>query len=182
MRKLILILFGLLLAVAVSSQGTRVYNQDIRINKTTPILDLQGLGAKIYMDGATSGTATLQPYAVAAGILVLPSSAGTDTLATKAYARSVGGGIGGGISPSDTSIMLAPYTKHYSDTMSVSAGVLRTKVTTLTTEPYSVQIFSSGGKDITNAVSDSIGLSGGFYNLYVYSVDALSGAKIKILY
>ena len=33
----------------------------------------------------------------------------TDTLATKAYARSVGGGIGGGISPSDTSIMLAPY-------------------------------------------------------------------------
>jgi hypothetical protein len=93
----------------------------------------------------------------------------TDTLATKAYARSVGGGIGGGISP-------------YTDTMSVSAGVLRTKVTTITTEPYSVQIFSSGGKDITHAVSDSVALNGGVYKLYVYSVDALSGAKIKILY
>jgi hypothetical protein len=107
---------------------------------------------------------------------------GTDSLATKAYARSVGGGIGGGISPSDTSIMLAPYTKHYSDTMSVSAGVLRTKATTITTEPYSVQIFSSGGKDITHAVSDSVALNGGVYKLYVYSVDALTGAKIKILY
>lgn len=70
----------------------------------------------------------------------------------------------------------------FSDTMSVSAGVLRTKVTTLTTEPYSVQIFSSNGKDITHAVSDSVALNGGVYKLYVYSVDALSGCKIKILY
>lgn len=70
----------------------------------------------------------------------------------------------------------------YSDTMSVSAGVLRIKATTITTEPYSVQIFSSNGKDITHAVSDSVALDGGYYNLYVYSVDALSGCKIKILY
>jgi hypothetical protein len=70
----------------------------------------------------------------------------------------------------------------YSDTMSVSAGVLRTKATTITTEPYSVQIFSSGGKDITHAVSDSVALNGGVIKLYVYSVDALTGAKIKILY
>jgi len=70
----------------------------------------------------------------------------------------------------------------YSDTMSVSAGVLRTKVTTITTEPYSVQIFTSGGKDITHAVSDSVALEGGVYKLYVYSVDDLTGAKIKILY
>lgn len=94
----------------------------------------------------------------------------TDTLATKAYARSVGGGIGGGT------------VNAYSDTMSVSAGVLRTKATTITTEPYSVQIFSSGGKDITHAVSDSVALNGGVYKLYVYSVDALSGCKLKILY
>lgn len=72
--------------------------------------------------------------------------------------------------------------KVYSDTMSVSAGVLRTKATTITTEPYSVQIFSSGGKDITHAVADSVALDGGVYKLYVYSVDALTGAKIKILY
>lgn len=70
----------------------------------------------------------------------------------------------------------------YSDTMSVSAGVLRTKATTITTEPYSVQIFSSGGKDITHAVADSVALNGGVIKLYVYSVDAITGAKIKILY
>jgi hypothetical protein len=70
----------------------------------------------------------------------------------------------------------------YSDSMKVSAGILRTKVTTVTTFPYSVQIFSSAGKNITDAVSDSVGLSGGFYNVYVYSVDALSAASIKIIY
>jgi hypothetical protein len=70
----------------------------------------------------------------------------------------------------------------YSDTMSVSAGVLRTKATTITTEPYSVQIFTSNGNDITHAVKDSVALNGGVYKLYVYSVDALTGAKIKIIY
>lgn len=70
----------------------------------------------------------------------------------------------------------------YSDTMKVSAGVLRTKATTITTEPYSVQIFASSGLDITHAVKDSVALNGGVYKLYVYSVDALTGAKIKILY
>lgn len=78
MRKLLLILFGLLLAVFVSGQSVRVYNQNVRINKVAPILDLQGLGAKIYLDGATSGTATLQPPAVAgATVQTLPSSTGT---------------------------------------------------------------------------------------------------------
>ena len=75
-----------------------------------------------------------------------------------------------------------PLTRAFTDTMSVSAGVLRTKATTLTTEPYSVQIFTSGGKDITHAVADSVALNGGVYKLYVYSVDAITGAKIKILY
>jgi hypothetical protein len=66
--------------------------------------------------------------------------------------------------------------------MSVSAGVLRTKVTTITTEPYSVQIFNANGKDITHAVADSVALDGGVIKLYVYSVDALTGCKLKILY
>jgi hypothetical protein len=70
----------------------------------------------------------------------------------------------------------------YSDTMDISAGVIRIKATTITTEPYSVQIFSSGGKDITHAVQDSMALNGGVYKLYVYSVDALSDTKVKILY
>jgi hypothetical protein len=94
----------------------------------------------------------------------------TDTLATKAYARSVGGGIGGGT------------VNAYSDTLSISAGTLRTKVTSLVTEPYSIQMFTSTGDDITDAVSYSYALDGGVYKLYVYSVDALSGCKLKILY
>jgi hypothetical protein len=70
----------------------------------------------------------------------------------------------------------------YADTMIVNAGVLRIKATTITTEPYSVQIFASSGLDITHAVKDSVALNAGVYKLYVYSVDALTGAKIKILY
>ena len=95
---------------------------------------------------------------------------GTDSLATKAYARSVGGGIGGGT------------VNAYSDTLSISAGTLRTKVTSLVTEPYSIQMFTSTGDDITDAVSYSYALDGGVYKLYVYSTDAITGAKIKILY
>ena len=94
----------------------------------------------------------------------------TDTLATKAYARSVGGGIGGGT------------VNAFSDTLSISAGTLRTKVTSLVTEPYSIQMFTSTGDDITDAVSYSYALDGGVYKLYVYSTDAITGAKIKILY
>lgn len=41
-------------------------------------MDLQGLGAKIYLNGATSGTATLQPPAVAGATEhTLPSTTGT---------------------------------------------------------------------------------------------------------
>ena len=182
MKKLLLILFGLLLAVFVSGQATRVYNQNIQINKTTPILDLQGLGAKIYLDGATSGTAILQPPAIAgATVHTLPSTTGTLVNATdvsSTYAPIASPAFTGSV-PTTGGIAMS---RVYSDTMSVSAGVLRTKATTITTEPYSVQIFSSNGKDITHAVSDSVALNGGVYKLYVYSVDALSGCKIKILY
>jgi hypothetical protein len=107
MKKLILILFGLLLAVVVSAQSIRVYNQDVRINKTTPVLDLQGLGAKIYIDGGTSGTVTLQAYAAAGGTLVLPTSLSSDTLATRAYARTYGGGGGGGMIYPEAGIALS---------------------------------------------------------------------------
>jgi len=182
MRKLILILFGLLLAVVVSAQSQRVYNQNIQINKESPLLDLQGLGAKIYLDGAISGTATLQPPAVAgATVHTLPSTTGTLVNATdvsSTYAPIASPAFTGSV-PTSGGI---PMSRVYSDTMSVSAGVLRTKATTITTEPYSVQIFSSGGKDITHAVADSVALDGGVYKLYVYSTDAITGAKIKILY
>ena len=182
MRKLLLILFGLLLAVILSGQGQRVYNQNIQINKGSPLLDLQGLGAKIYLDGATSGTATLQPPAVAgATVHTLPSTTGTLVNATdvsSTYAPIASPAFTGSV-PTSGGI---PMSRVYTDTMSVNAGVIRTKATTITTEPYSVQIFSSSGNDITHAVKDSVALNGGIYKLYVYSVDALTGAKIKILY
>jgi len=75
-----------------------------------------------------------------------------------------------------------PMSRVYSDTMSVSAGVLRTKITSLTTEPYSVQLFSSGGDDITSSLNYSYALDGGVYKLYFYSSDALSSVKLRILY
>ncbi|MFA6336136.1 MAG: LamG domain-containing protein, partial [Bacteroidales bacterium] len=99
----------LLLGALVSAQSVRVYNQNLRITKVAPALDLQGLGAKIYMDGGASGTITLQTYAAATGTLVLPSSAGTDTLDTKANVRSL---VNGKLNISDTAAMLTPYVNH----------------------------------------------------------------------
>jgi hypothetical protein len=129
------------------------------------------------ISGNISGNAgTVTGYTPASGSLTL-SGADAITVTTTA-ATSVTLPTSGTLATTTD----AALGKVYSDTMSVSAGVLRTKATTLTTEPYSVQIFTSGGKDITHAVSDSVALNGGVYKLYVYSVDALSGCKLKILY
>ena len=152
MRKLLLILFGLLLAASISAQSVRVYNQNVRINKVAPVLDLQGLGAMIYLDGATSGTATIQPPAVAGTIVsTLPSVTGTLT-----------NGIG--------------------ITATLLGGELTNVNSTIAVEPVGIKILTSTGKDITSAVSDSIGLSGGTYHLYFYSVDTLLNVKIKLTY
>ena len=152
MKKILLVLFGLLLAVAVSAQSQRVYNQNIQINKASPLLDLQGLGAKIYLDGATSGTATLQPPAIAGTTAItLPSVTGTLT-----------NGIG--------------------ITASLTAAAITDVNTTIAVEPLNIKILTSGGRDITSMVSDSVALSAGTYHLYIYSVDALANVKIKLTY
>lgn len=173
MKKLLLILFALLLAVFVSGQGTRVYNQNIQINKTTPVLDLQGLGAKIYLDGATSGTATLQPPAIAgSAIHTLPSTTGTL------------------INSADTSTMLTNYirtaevnARFKSFTANLTAGVeADVTLTGVTTAPYSLWITDSDGLNITEAVKDSTAVSGGVYHTYIYSVDAKTNINIKVLW
>jgi hypothetical protein len=70
----------------------------------------------------------------------------------------------------------------HADTISISAGVLRIKTTPLVMEPYSIQIFSSTGEDITNSLIYSYALDGGVYKLSFYSSDALSNVKLRILY
>jgi len=127
--------------------------------------------------GSVTGNAgTVTGYTPASGSLTL---AGADAITvTTTAATSVTLPTSGTLATTTD----AALGKLYTDTMSVSAGVLRTKATTITTEPYSVQIFSSSGNDITHAVKDSVALNGGVYKLYVYSVDALAGCKLKILY
>jgi hypothetical protein len=68
-------------------------------------------------------------------------------------------------------------------TASLSAGVeTDITLTGVTTEPFSIQIFDSDGYDLTQSVKDSIGTSGGTYHVYIYSTDAKTNAKIKVLW
>ena len=70
----------------------------------------------------------------------------------------------------------------YIKTDNLSAGVETDITTTLTDEPYNVMILDSSGNDITSLVTLRIGLDGGVYHFYVYSVDALSNVKFKVIY
>jgi hypothetical protein len=187
MKKLVLILFMLSLSVfltgILSGQSTRVYNQDVRINKTTPVLDLQGLGAMIYLDGATSGTATLKPPAVAgATVHTLPSTTGTLVNATdvsSTYATIASPAFTGSV-PTSGGIPLGRTT---SITGTFTAGALTdVTLTGVTTKPYHIMIQTTAGKDITSAVSDSLAFTGGVYHLHVYSVDLITDAEIKVTY
>lgn len=68
-------------------------------------------------------------------------------------------------------------------TASLSAGAeTDVTLTGVTTYPYSLQIFDSDGLDITHAVKDSVGISGGTYHVYIYSTDAKSNALIRVLW
>jgi len=73
--------------------------------------------------------------------------------------------------------------KLVSITASLSAGAeTDVTLTGVTTYPYSLQIFDSDGLDITHAVKDSVGISGGTYHVYIYSTDAKSNALIRVLW
>lgn len=74
-----------------------------------------------------------------------------------------------------------PLGRATSITGTFTAGALTDiTLTGVTTKPYGIMIQTTGGKDITSAVSDSLGISGGIYHLYVYSVDLITDAEIKV--
>jgi hypothetical protein len=55
-------------------------------------------------------------------------------------------------------------------------------LTGVTTEPYGITIFDANGLNITDAVKDSTAVSAGVYHTWVYSTDAKTNAKIKVLW
>jgi hypothetical protein len=70
-----------------------------------------------------------------------------------------------------------------SATVSLTAGVeADVTLTGVTSEPYAIWIIDSDGLNITEAVKDSTAISGGVYHTYIYSVDAKTDVKIKVLW
>jgi len=68
-------------------------------------------------------------------------------------------------------------------TASLSAGEeTDVTLTGITTMPYALQIFDANGLDLTYAVKDSIGISAGTYHVWIYSTDAKTDAKIRVLW
>ena len=70
----------------------------------------------------------------------------------------------------------------YSGTVNLGAAVVTQKITTVTTEPYSIFILDALDNVITHLLQIQLAIVGGFYALDIYSVDAMAGVKIKILY
>lgn len=70
----------------------------------------------------------------------------------------------------------------YFSTVDLAAGVVTRKVTTVTSEPYSIMLTDSSDNVITSDVVISLVVVANFYNLDIYSQEALTGVKIKILY
>lgn len=71
----------------------------------------------------------------------------------------------------------------YSQTINLTAGVETRVTTTLTTEPYSVMVLDASGSIIGPHLIDmQMSLVGGVYVFDIYSADALSNAKLKIIY
>jgi hypothetical protein len=83
----------------------------------------------------------------------------------------------------DSAAMLLPYGRQKLIIASLGAGV-ETNVTLagVTTQPYSILIEDSNGLDITGSVKDSTAISGGTYHTWIYSTDALTDCKIKVLW
>ncbi|MEN6569051.1 MAG: hypothetical protein ABFC18_03460 [Rikenellaceae bacterium] len=69
------------------------------------------------------------------------------------------------------------------ETASLTAGVQAdVTLTGVTTKPYVLWITDSDGLDITKAVKDSTGISGGVYHVYIYSVDSNSNITVNALW
>lgn len=63
----------------------------------------------------------------------------------------------------------------------LTAGEVTDIETIVTEEPYNILILDGEGTDITAGLQVRIGLDGGVYHLYIYSVDAIQ-VRIKLLY
>ena len=70
----------------------------------------------------------------------------------------------------------------YTQTTTLSTGVVTRVTTTLTTQPYSVMILDSLGNIITHTLQVKILLVGDVYVLDIYSSETLSNVKINIVY
>jgi hypothetical protein len=79
-------------------------------------------------------------------------------------------------------VPIADKVTKYSSTINLSAGVVTQKTTTVTTEPYSILLLDASDNVITDSVIISLTIAGGFYVLNIYSADAITGVKLKILY
>jgi len=117
MKKIILFTGIFLLTVNLLGQtGTGWAQQRAKMNfkDSTNFVKATTFDNTIIMNGATTGATTLRPFVTASGTLIYPSSASIDTLATKAYARSVsGGGVPG------TSFAYIDSANYYTNTLNV---------------------------------------------------------------
>lgn len=229
MKRIILFTGIFLLTVNLIGQtGTGWAQQRAKMNfkDSTNFVKATTFDNTIIMNGATTGATTLRPFVNASGTLIYPSSASIDTLSTKAYARSVGGGAAidttslsnridlkaNIASPTFTGTVTLPTATSIGDVSSTEIEYVnnvtsniqtqlnaRGRVATITTnilageetdvtltgvtaEPYSLYIIDADGLNITDAVKDSTAISGGVYHTYIYSVDAKTNAKIRVLW
>jgi len=98
MKKILLFLIGFLFTLSLSAQSWIVPANGWAQQRVKVIYrDSIYLAKPIYFGGAVSGYIIIKPDNAAQGTIVIPSSASTDTLSTKAYARSVGGEGGAGM-------------------------------------------------------------------------------------
>jgi hypothetical protein len=72
----------------------------------------------------------------------------------------------------------------YIDLIDFTGGVEDDFTTTIasTKEIYNVFIEDSGGNDITSTVTIRLEVSGGVWHVFIYSIDPLTGVKLKIIY
>ena len=72
----------------------------------------------------------------------------------------------------------------YIDTIDLTGGVEGDFTTTISSakEIYNIFLEDSTGADITSTVTIRVAASGGVWHVYIYSVDALTDVKLKIIY
>jgi hypothetical protein len=164
MKKIIFILSFLLISAGLFGQSTFKY--DVTILKTTPTLTLQGTAPLLNMIGTG---AQIKLYTdvflqrTSSNVLTITANTikqGTDTLTTNAVARSL---IGIGISG-----------HKYTASVSLGAGVITQKTTTVTTAPYAIMLYDAADMPLSNDMVMKVDLVGGVYVLDIYSTDAIT--------